>query len=45
MADIAELTELVEAGDTAALAARLWTMPLEELEQLAATGEEVSDGV
>lgn len=44
MADIAELTELLEAGDTEALAAQLWTMPIEELEKLAAETQ-VPDGL
>jgi len=41
--DTTELVALVEAGDAEALARHLWTMPIEELEQLAASGE--SDGV
>lgn len=42
--EIAELVELAEAGDAQALAAQLWTMPIEELEQLAADTE-VPDGL
>lgn len=44
MVDVAELTQLAEAGDAQALAAALWEMPLEELQQLA-QGEEKPDGV
>lgn len=40
-----EIAELIEAGDAQALAAHLWMMPIEELEQLAQTGEESPDGM